>query len=94
MKKITAIKILNDYRIHLVFEDGIQGSVDLSDLVGKGVFELWRDRKAFEQVRIGSGGELIWNDQIDLCPDSLYLKATGKSPEELFPALRFELEHA
>ena len=94
MKKITGVTILDNYRIHLVFEDGFQGSVDLSDLVGKGVFALWRDRKAFEQVRIGTGGELVWSDQIDLCPDSLYLKATGKNPEELFPALRLEPEHA
>jgi len=63
------------------------GVVDLSDLVGKGVFALWSDHHAFEQVRIGSFGELAWGDQIDLCPDSLYLKVTGKNPEEVFPAL-------
>jgi hypothetical protein len=33
-------------------------------------------------------GELGWGDQIDLCPDALYLKVTGKTPEDLFPALR------
>jgi len=25
----------------------------------------------------------IWGDQIDLCPDALYLRATGKEPEDI-----------
>ena len=90
MRKISKVKVLQGYRLELAFDDGVSGVVDLSDLVGKGVFALWRDRHAFEQVRIGSIGELVWGDQIDLCPDSLYLKATGKKPEEVFPALRRE----
>ena len=64
--------------------------VDLSDLVGEGVFTLWCDPHIFEQVQIGSFGELAWLDKIDLCPDSLYLKVTGKKPEDIFPTLRCE----
>ena len=90
MRKISKVKVLSDYRLELAFDDGVCGAVDLSDLVGKGVFDLWRDRHAFEQVRIGAFGELTWGDQIDLCPDALYLKATGKKPEDVFPALRRE----
>ena len=43
---------------------------------------------AFDRVRIGSSGELCRGDWIDLCPDALYLKLTGKKPEDVFPALR------
>lgn len=68
--------------------------VDLSDLVGNGIFTWWRDPHIFEQVQIGSFGELFWLDKIDLCPDSLYLKVTGKKPEDLFPALGCESIHA
>jgi len=94
MPMITKVKVLQDYRLELTFDDGVSGTVDLSDLVGQGVFELWRDRQAFEQVQIGSCGELVWNEQLDLCPDSLYLKVTGKKPEDIFPALRQERAHA
>ena len=94
MRKISKVKVLQGYRLKLAFDDGVSGVVDLSDLVGKGVFALWRDRHIFEQVRIGSFGELVWDDKIDLCPDSLYLKATGKQPEDVFPALRHETAHA
>ena len=68
--------------------------MDLSEAVGKGVFALWRDPLAFNQVRIGSSGELVWGDRIDLCPDALYLKVTGKNPEDIFPALREQRPHA
>lgn len=62
--------------------------VDLSDLVGKGVFAVWEDDREFQKVHVGPGGEIGWSEEIDLCPDAVYLKLTGKKPEELFPKLR------
>ena len=94
MKKISKVKVLPGYRLDLEFEDGVSGTVDLSENVGKGVFALWRDPLFFEQVAIGSAGELVWGEKIDLCPDALYLKVTGKQPEDLFPALRNLSIHA
>ena len=94
MRKVTGVRVLEDYCLDLIFDDGTHAVVDLSDLAGKGVFTLWRDYRFFEQVRIGPSGELVWGDKIDLCPDSLYLRATGKLPEDLFPALRREPAHA
>jgi hypothetical protein len=94
MRKISKVKVLPEYRLELEFDDGISGTVDLSDSVGKGVFNLWRDPLVFEQVRIGLSGELVWGEQIDLCPDALYLKVTGKKPEDIFPALRKQTTHA
>ena len=94
MRKITKVKVLQGYWLELTFDDAVSGTVDLSNLVGKGVFVLWCDRDAFEQVKIGSSGELSWGNQVDLCPDSLYLKATGKKPEDVFPALRHKPANA
>ena len=94
MRKISKVKILTGYSLDLTFDDGTSGTVDLSDLAGKGVFVLWRDRHVFENVQIGPSGELSWGDRIDLCPDSLYLQVTGKKPEDIFPALRHEHTHA
>jgi hypothetical protein len=94
MKRITKVKVLPEYRLELEFDDGVTGTVDLSEGVGKGVFAVWCDPLAFEQVRIGSSGELVWGEQVDLCPDALYLKVTGKKPEDIFPALRNQLTHA
>jgi hypothetical protein len=90
MRKITTVKVLQGYRLELTFDDGTSGTVSLSQLAGEGVFTCWNDPAVFAQVQIGASGELLWGDQVDLCPDALYLKVTGKKPEEIFPALRHE----
>ena len=94
MHKIINVTVLENYKMKLEYADGRQGIADLSDLVGRGVFVLWNDYKAFQNVKIGSSGELSWSDQIDLCPDSLYLKITNQEPEDLFPNLRRKAANA
>jgi len=84
------VKPLKNYRIWIKFSDGKAGEIDLADYVGKGIFKLWKDLKFFKTVRIGSSGEIVWNDKIDLCPDTLYLKLTNQTPEKLFPKLKEE----
>ncbi len=94
MKRIVRLQHLNDYWIELFFDNGEQGSVDLSHLAGKGVFSGWRDPANFHAASIGTRGELIWPDGVELCPDSLYLRATGKKPADVFPSLRKDPVHA
>jgi hypothetical protein len=81
------VKPLPDYRLYLRYADGVTGEVDLSSLVGQGVFHLWNDVKAFEDVSVGSGGELRWSDDVDICADALYMQLTGKTPAEVFPSI-------
>ncbi len=88
MFKPIDVKPLPGYRLHICFADGVAGEVDLSHLAGKGVFALWNDPKAFEKVSIGEGGEIRWSDDVDICPDSLYMEITGKSPDDVFPNLK------
>ena len=86
--KPTEVKPLEGYRLWIKYSDGVEGVVDLSDLAGKGVFALWNDYGEFQKVHIGPSGEIAWGEEIDLCPDALYLRITGKKPEDLFPKLR------
>lgn len=90
----TSVRALPDYRLYLEFSDGSRGEVDLSDLAGKGVFKAWNDNSLFQRVHIGKHREVKWTDDIELCADSLYLRLTGKTPEELFPTLHPEQPHA
>jgi hypothetical protein len=80
MFKPIAVKALPGYKLWVKYSDGVEGQVDLSYLVGKGVFSLWNDENLFKKVYIGSGGEIAWSDEIDLCPDSIYMKI-GKERE-------------
>lgn len=90
----TLVRALSNFRIYLEFSDGAKGEVDLSDIAGNGVFKAWNDDSFFQRVHIGPHREIKWNDEIELCSDSLYLKLTGKTPEEVFPQLRREQPHA
>jgi hypothetical protein len=85
------VKALPGYKLWVRYADGVAGEVNLSHLVGKGVFSLWKDYEAFEQVYIGEGGAIAWSDLIDICPDAVYMEITGKRPEDLFPSLRMEV---
>ena len=55
--------------------------------MARGVFALWRGDAVFQNVHVGPHGQIAWNDEVEICPDSLYLRLTGKTPEEVFPNL-------
>ena len=83
-----AVEPREGYRIWLLYEDGVEGEVDLSDIERNGIFEVWNDKSFFEKVYISEFESVAWSDDLDLCPDSLYIRVTGKSVEELMPALK------
>lgn len=94
MFKPIQVKPLPEYRLWIEYADGVAGEVDLSHLAGKGVFALWDDDDTFKQVYIDESDAIAWSEEIALCPDALYMRITGKTPEELFPNLKMEVVHA
>jgi hypothetical protein len=44
MKKVSEVKVLPGYRLQLEFDDGVSGTVDLSEAVGKVVFGIGATR--------------------------------------------------
>jgi hypothetical protein len=86
--KIVEAQALENYIIQLKFADGVNGEVDLSHLAGQGVFTFWNQYENFRNVSVINGRWLSWSDELDIDADSLYLKITNKSPEDLFPLLK------
>jgi hypothetical protein len=81
--KIRHVKAVSRFSVEVAFEDGVGGIVDLGDLAGRGVFSEWLKDGVFESVKVTSSGALEWPGELDLCADSIYLRLTGKVPEEL-----------
>jgi Protein of unknown function (DUF2442) len=90
---LTDVKPLDNFCLSLRYSDGVEGEVDLSEFAGKGVFVLWNDYNQFRKVSIGSSGELVWNENVDMDGLGLYLRLTGKKPEDVLPKLQ-ERSHA
>ena len=94
MKQAVGVEARKELRIWVRFDDGTEGEVDLSHLAGRGVFKAWSDDAFFSSVHVGPAGSIAWSDEVELCPDSVFLRLTGKSPEELFPRLSERAVHA
>ncbi len=88
MFKPVEVRALPKYQLWLRYEDGAEGKVDLSSLVGRGVFAALSDPGKFAKVHIHESGAIAWSEDIDLCPDALYLQITGQKPTDVFPSLR------
>jgi hypothetical protein len=80
LKDIVAVQALGGYKLHLRFEDGIEGVVDLEkQLRFRGVFEPLRNSAYFAQVRVEPVlGTVVWPNGADLDPDVLYSQVTGE----------------
>ena len=89
-----AVEPREGYRVWVKFDDGEEGEVDYSDIPRDGVFEVWNDPEFFKQVRISEFKCLEWPGELDLCPDSTYMRLTGKTVWELMPKARKYLENA
>ena len=89
LKDIIYVQPLEDYRLHVRFEDGIEGVIDLVNLVKfSGVFGPLRDRQYFLQVSVNPDlGTICWPNGADLDPDVLYAIVTDQSVKLSGPAL-------
>jgi hypothetical protein len=80
LQDVVSVKPLNDYKLHLQFEDGAEGVVDIQNLIEfTGVFEPLLDQKYFRQVEVNPDiGTIQWPNEADLDPDVLYSVVTGQ----------------
>lgn len=77
--KIIACKPRANYHIWIRFDDGLEGEVDLSNLVGKGIFKAWDSFEFFNKVRVDPKKDtLTWGEDIDLDPYVLREKISKK----------------
>jgi hypothetical protein len=66
-------------RLHLSYDAGTSGHVDLDDVAGRGVFAALSDPSVFDSVSISPEGQVRWSEDIEICADALYMELTGLS---------------
>lgn len=73
MHRVTDCKASRDYRLWLRFEDGLEGSVFLGNLVDLGPFIAWRDVDQFCSAAVDrEAATVVWEAGIQFDPDILY----------------------
>ena len=80
---IKEMSYIEDYKLQLVFKDDVSGIVDLSAYKKRGgVFSRFSDLEYFRQVKL-ENGYLVWPDDVDIAPETIYSLATGKPIEDI-----------
>ena len=71
---VIKVAVLKDYVLHLQFDDGSDGYVDISKLVPfKGIFEPLKNKDFFSRVLINPDiGTICWENGADLSPTYLH----------------------
>ena len=93
LPRLIAAEPREGFRVWVKFDDGEEGEIDYSDIPRDKVFAVWNDREFFERVRISEFRCLEWPGGLDLCPNSTYMRLTGKTVEELMPAFAKSLDN-
>ena len=80
---IVEAQAVGGHRLYLRFEDGVEGEVDLLELVEfEGVFAPLREPTEVAKVRVDPEiGTVCWPNGADLDPDVLYSTITGEAIE-------------
>jgi Protein of unknown function (DUF2442) len=73
MHRVTDCRASRDYKLWLRFEDGLEGSVFLGDLLELGTFSAWRDVDQFCRAMVDTrAATVVWDGGIQFDPDILY----------------------
>ena len=80
LKRIVEVRVEGGYRLWLRFTDGAEGSVDLGKTLRfTGVFKPLKNPVEFAKVRVDrESGTIVWPNGVDLDPDVLHSRVTGK----------------
>jgi hypothetical protein len=70
--RVVNVKPLPNYQLFLEFEGNINRVFDVKPYLEIGVFKQLKSESLFNAARANLG-TVQWNDEIDFCPDTLFL---------------------
>jgi hypothetical protein len=82
--RVKQVNYTQDYELHVVFEDGVEGNINLDQTVEVGIFRILKDKNLFSKAYT-KGRSIAWSDELEIDADAIYLELTGKRIEEIMP---------
>ena len=74
LPNVVRAEYCGDFKIHVVFNDGVEATVDFSDWLSGPVFEPLKDRTFFARFFL-EGGTVTWPNGADIAPETLHERA-------------------
>lgn len=65
------VKVIEEYKLLIKFDNGEVKIFDASKLISRKPFMSLINKSVFNNVRL-NGISIVWNEDIDICPDELY----------------------
>jgi hypothetical protein len=73
MHYVKAVQYVADYKLRVLFDDGVEKLVDLSNELYGEMFEPLRDKTLFAQAHFDPDSEtVVWPNGADIAPEWLY----------------------
>jgi hypothetical protein len=72
---VTQVKVIENYQIEATFANGEKRRFDMQPYLGYPAFTPLKEQAIFSAAHV-KHGVVSWNDEIDLSPDTLYLRGT------------------
>lgn len=79
MLHVVRAEYVADHRVRLWFNDGVEGEVDLADVLTGPIFAPLRSVDYFRAFRL-EGNTLAWENGADFAPEYLHSLMTANSP--------------
>jgi hypothetical protein len=90
MLRVTSVQSLADYRLRVMFNDGVERDVDCTFLLHGTLGQPLRDPDYFRQVRVDDEARtVVWPNGLDPAPELLhgdYEPATSEGTHSQTPA--------
>ena len=78
------VKVLDNYNLLVTFQNDEKKIFDVKPLLSMPLYQPLKNKALFKNVK-ADGMCIYWNDEIDICPDILYLQShptSGHEPAE------------
>ena len=72
--RVKEVYPIEDYQLKLIFNNGEEKIFDVKPYLNIGIFKELQKPDIFQTVRPFLGS-ILWENNIDLCPDTLYIES-------------------
>ncbi len=76
--KLKSARHLKGYEIHISFDDGVEGNIDLESELWGEIFEPLKEMSVFKSFRVDPElNTIVWPNGADFAPEYLYEQASA-----------------